>query len=66
VFTLSRSTEIEHPGLVARAPAARGSGGCMTVTLTFHGGAGTVTGSRHLLEASGQRWLVDAGVFQGL
>jgi metallo-beta-lactamase family protein len=34
--------------------------------LTFHGAARTVTGSRHLLEAAGQRVLVDCGLFQGL
>ena len=34
--------------------------------LTFHGAAQTVTGSRHLLEAVGQRILVDCGLFQGL
>jgi len=34
--------------------------------LTFHGAAGTVTGSRHLLEAAGLRVLVDCGLFQGL
>ena len=34
--------------------------------LTFHGAAGTVTGSRHLLEAAGRRMLVDCGMFQGL
>ena len=34
--------------------------------LTFHGAAGTVTGSRHLLEAGGRRVLVDCGMFQGL
>lgn len=33
--------------------------------LTFHGGAGTVTGSRHLLEAAGRAVLVDCGLFQG-
>jgi metallo-beta-lactamase family protein len=35
-------------------------------TLTFLGAAGTVTGSKHLLEAAGARVLVDCGLFQGL
>jgi metallo-beta-lactamase family protein len=34
--------------------------------LSFHGGAGTVTGSRHLVETGACRFLVDAGLFQGL
>jgi len=38
----------------------------MTVKLGFHGGAGTVTGSRFLLEAGAHRLLVDCGLFQGL
>jgi metallo-beta-lactamase family protein len=33
--------------------------------LTFHGAAGQVTGSMHLLEAAGGRFLLDAGLFQG-
>ena len=36
------------------------------VTLTSLGGAGTVTGSKHLLEQDGHRVLVDCGLFQGL
>lgn len=36
------------------------------LTIGFHGGAGTVTGSRHLLTFAGQRVLVDCGLFQGL
>jgi metallo-beta-lactamase family protein len=34
--------------------------------LTFLGAAGTVTGSRYLLEHAGKRVLVDCGLFQGL
>ena len=34
-------------------------------TLTFLGGAGTVTGSRYLVEAGGERLMIDCGLFQG-
>lgn len=34
--------------------------------LTFVGAAGTVTGSKYLLEHGRRRWLVDCGLFQGL
>ncbi len=34
-------------------------------TLTFLGAAGTVTGSRYLLEAGGERLMVDCGLFEG-
>ena len=33
--------------------------------ITFYGAAGTVTGSRHLLDIRGQRVLIDSGLFQG-
>ena len=35
-------------------------------TLTFLGAAGTVTGSKHLLDLDGRLVLVDCGLFQGL
>ena len=37
----------------------------MSVRLQFLGGAGTVTGSKYLLEREGRRILVDCGLFQG-
>src|SRR5947209_349713 len=33
--------------------------------LTFWGAAGTVTGSMHLVEAGGRRYLLDCGLYQG-
>ena len=36
------------------------------IALTFLGAAGTVTGSKHLLEVDGRRLLVDCGLFQGV
>lgn len=36
------------------------------IKLTFLGAAGTVTGSKYLLELAGKRIMVDCGLFQGL
>lgn len=38
----------------------------MKLTLRSLGGAGTVTGSKHLIDADGTRVLIDCGLFQGL
>jgi metallo-beta-lactamase family protein len=38
----------------------------VSATLTFLGAAGTVTGSKHLLESGTARLLLDCGLFQGL
>lgn len=37
----------------------------MNTSITFLGGAGTVTGSKYLVQHGGQRLLVDCGLFQG-
>ena len=37
----------------------------MTLSITFLGGTGTVTGSKYLIETGEHRILVDCGLFQG-
>src|SRR6185369_9602143 len=52
---------------VCRRPVPISLAGAMpSLSLTFLGAAGTVTGSKHLLEVDGRRILVDCGLFQGL
>ena len=53
-------------------PGSRGSRGVLTIqcgpvatSLTFLGAAGTVTGSKHLLDLGSHRILIDCGLFQG-
>ncbi|MBI4386571.1 MAG: MBL fold metallo-hydrolase [Elusimicrobia bacterium] len=36
------------------------------IQIEFHGGAGTVTGSKHLLRVNNDEVLIDCGMFQGL
>jgi len=53
---------------ICRTALACGSnfqGTGMALTLTFLGGAGTVTGSKYLLQKDEHRILVDCGLFQG-
>lgn len=38
----------------------------MSITLKFLGGAGTVTGSKYLLNCNGSKILIDCGLFQGI
>ena len=51
---------MQTPGDISGVTMSKGT------TLQFLGGAGTVTGSKHLLTVNGTQLLLDCGLFQGL
>jgi len=53
------------PATGSSAPAPWNEPRVTPIRLTFWGAAGQVTGSMHLIEAAGGRWLLDSGLFQG-
>src|SRR5919107_2231714 len=59
---MQRNTAL--PLTADRSPVT-GLSAMSSVRLTFWGAAGQVTGSMHLVEAAGARFLLDAGLFQG-
>src|SRR5262249_58740499 len=67
----ARAATADHAGRGWRAArdvrVSRGRGRLAVVTpqLTFLGAAGTVTGSKFLLESNGARVLLECGLFQG-
>ena len=54
------------PSLAGRCLRVHRGAMVPSATLTFLGGAGTVTGSKFLLQLQDTRILVDAGLFQGV
>jgi metallo-beta-lactamase family protein len=56
---------LRYPAPVTRTSGASDHKGHFMPTLTFLGATGTVTGSKYLLEAGGERLMIDCGLFQG-
>jgi metallo-beta-lactamase family protein len=63
-----RGSAKRPPALLPYVVAGRGHNiqAQMALSLRFHGGVGTVTGSKFMLDAGGHRLLIDCGLFQGL
>ena len=61
----STSTATSSPASATPATGCSAPDEDPVIRLSFYGAAGQVTGSMHLLEAAGARFLLDAGLFQG-
>jgi hypothetical protein len=61
-----RANAIADVGRIDRVGPMETRDGKGSATLQFLGAAGTVTGSKHLVDIAGDRLLLDCGLFQGL
>lgn len=63
---MSARVALERPADNGLREPGEGDERVLSLSLTSFGGAGTVTGSKHLIETSDARILLDCGLFQGL